>query len=99
MSAITRRRFFTELGMGFPALVLAAMLHRDGFARADETSAAGWKPPDGRPHFTPRAKNVIWLFMIGGTSHLESFDPKPRSIATRERRSPRPRLPTRSRTS
>jgi Protein of unknown function (DUF1501) len=77
MSSIPRRRFFTELGMGFPALVLAEMLHRDGFARADETSAAGWKPPDGRPHFTPRAKNVIWLFMIGGTSHLESFDPKP----------------------
>ena len=36
-----------------------------------------WKPPDGRPHFAPKAKNVIWLFMIGGTSHVESFDPKP----------------------
>jgi hypothetical protein len=29
------------------------------------------------PHFTPKAKSVIWFFMNGGTSHLESFDPKP----------------------
>ena len=61
----------------FPGVALAAMLHRDGFAQADEVDATGWKPPDGRPHFAPKAKNVIWLFMIGGTSHLESFDPKP----------------------
>jgi hypothetical protein len=37
----------------------------------------GWGPPDGRPHFPPRARSVIWLFMNGGVSHLESFDPKP----------------------
>jgi hypothetical protein len=63
--------------MGFTGLALGAMLHRDGIARADQTGTAGWSPPDGRPHFTPRARNVIWLFMIGGTSHLETFDPKP----------------------
>src|SRR5215472_10334433 len=34
-------------------------------------------PPDGRPHFTPRAKSVLWIFLSGGLSHLESFDPKP----------------------
>jgi len=62
--------------MGFTGLALGAMLDRDGIARADETIPAGWGPPDGRPHFAPKAKNVIWLFMIGGTSHLESFDPK-----------------------
>ncbi len=45
--------------------------------RADPASPARWSPPDGQPHFRPKAKNVIWLFMIGGTSHLESFDPKP----------------------
>ncbi len=59
--------------MGFTGLALGAMLQRDGFA----SSAPGWSPPDGRPHFAPKAKSVIWLFMIGGTSHLESFDPKP----------------------
>ncbi len=42
-----------------------------------EWRGAEWLAPAGRPHFAPRAKNVIWLFMIGGTSHLESFDPKP----------------------
>jgi hypothetical protein len=77
MSMITRRGFFTDLRMGLSGVALAAMLDRDGFAQADGASATAWKPPDGQPHFAPKAKNVIWLFMIGGTSHLESFDPKP----------------------
>ena len=61
--------------MGFVGLALGAMLHRDGVARADPVH--GWGPPDGKPHFPPRAKRVIWLMMRGGVSHLESFDPKP----------------------
>src|SRR5690349_18861439 len=72
---IPRRAFLADIGMGFTGLVLGALLHRDGIARADESGA--WSLPDGRPHFAPRAKSVIWLFMIGGTSHVESFDPKP----------------------
>lgn len=68
----SRRGFLTDLGMGFTGLALTAMLHRDGYA-AD----AAWSPPDGRPHFPPRAKSVIWMFMNGGVSHLETFDPKP----------------------
>jgi hypothetical protein len=51
------------------------MLHRDGLA--EELRAGNWRPPTGLPHFAPKAKSVIWLFMIGGASHLESFDPKP----------------------
>jgi len=58
--------------MGFTGLALSAMLHRDGHA-----SDGPWSPPDGRPHFPPKAKSVIWLFMNGGVSHLETFDPKP----------------------
>jgi hypothetical protein len=73
----SRRAFLADTGMGFTGLVLGAMLHRDGVARADAEAVAGWSPPDGKPHFAPRAKNVIWLFMVGGTSHVESFDPKP----------------------
>ncbi|QDV32760.1 DUF1501 domain-containing protein [Tautonia plasticadhaerens] len=72
---IPRRAFLADLGMGFTGLALGAMLFRDGVSRAADTGA--WAPPDGLPHFAPRAKRVIWLFMIGGTSHLESFDPKP----------------------
>ncbi len=71
----SRRLFLSDVGMGFTGLVLGALLQRDGIARAD--SSGGWSPPDGKPHFAPKAKNVIWLFMVGGTSHLESFDPKP----------------------
>src|SRR5690348_9220053 len=70
-----RRAFLADLGMGFVGLALGAMLYRDGIARASD--AAAWSPPDGRPHFPPKAKSVIWLFMNGGLSHVESFDPKP----------------------
>src|SRR5437588_9094810 len=62
---------------GFASLALGAMLHRDGVARESVSGGGGWAPPDGRPHFAPRAKSVIWLFMNGGMSHVESFDPKP----------------------
>jgi hypothetical protein len=73
-----RRAFLADLGMGFTGLVLGAMLQRDGIARASEVVSPGaWAPPDGRPHFAPKAKRVIWLFMVGGVSHVESFDPKP----------------------
>src|SRR5438876_209442 len=79
MHNATRRNFLADMGMGFTGLVLGAMLQRDGIVRADTPGGSSplWMPPDGQPHFAPRAKNVIWLFMIGGTSHVESFDPKP----------------------
>ena len=69
----TRRAFLADAGLGFTGLALSAMLERDGFG----AETAEWRPPDGRPHFAPRAKSVIWLFMRGGVSHMESFDPKP----------------------
>ena len=65
--------------MGFTGLALGAMLQRDGIERAAWAGVpmADSGVPDGRPHFAPKAKSVIWLFMNGGVSHLESFDPKP----------------------
>jgi hypothetical protein len=74
--ALSRRRFLLESGLGFGGLALAAMLQREGLAGA-AAEESGWRPPDGPPHFPPRAKNVIWIFLRGGLSHLESFDPKP----------------------
>ncbi|WP_406693784.1 DUF1501 domain-containing protein [Singulisphaera sp. Ch08] len=71
-----RRAFLADLGFGFTGLVLSAMLNRDGVTRAEEIGG-GWTPPTGLPHFAPKAKNVIWLFMVGGVSHVEGFDPKP----------------------
>jgi hypothetical protein len=69
---ITRRSFLADTGMGFTGLALGAMLARDGVARAE--AKAG---PDSGPHFAPKAKSVIWIFLCGGVSHMESFDPKP----------------------
>lgn len=69
LTSSTPRRSFLS---GFASLALGAMLHRDGFG-ADEHGT----PPNGQPHFAPKAKSVIWLFMNGGMSHMESFDPKP----------------------
>jgi len=64
-----RRRFLREMGLGFGSLPLAALL-------AGESRGA--EPVDrSAPHARPKAKSVIWLFMIGGASHLETFDPKP----------------------
>ncbi len=67
-----RRAFLADLGLGFTGLALGALLHRRSAA-----ATTSWQPPDGRPHFAPRARSVIWLFMNGGVSHMESFDPKP----------------------
>ena len=69
---ISRRDCFANLGKGFASLALSVMLHQEGYSR-DKI----WQPPNGKPHFAPKAKNVIWLFMNGGVSHMESFDPKP----------------------
>lgn len=71
--AFLNRSALHSSGLGFGAMALAAMLARD--ARSE--SPAGYEPPTGQPHFAPKAKSVIWLFMNGGVSHMESFDPKP----------------------
>ncbi len=72
---IPRRSFLSDLGTGFASVALSALLQRDGSLRAE--SGQPWSPPDGLPHFAPKAKNVIWLFMAGGVSQVETFDPKP----------------------
>src|SRR5438128_12575366 len=73
--SIHRRAFLSDVGMGFTGLALGAMLARDGIVRAD--AVPNWRPPDGQPHFAPKAMSVVWLFMNGGVSQAESFDPKP----------------------
>ena len=70
--AETRRDFLRHAGGGFGALAVAYLLQQE--ARA--TEATNPLAPK-RPHFAPKAKRVIYLFMHGGPSHLETFDPKP----------------------
>ena len=69
-----RRGFMSQMGMGISGIALSALLAGENQA-ADANGV--WQPPDGKPHFAPKAKSVIWLFMRGGVSHMESFDPKP----------------------
>src|SRR5436189_287647 len=69
---LSRRGFLDRLGTGLAGIALQAM-----FARESRGMDGQWKPPTGQPFFPPKAKRVIWLFMRGGVSHMESFDPKP----------------------
>lgn len=62
--------------MGFTGLALGAMLQRDGIVRADSGSTSTQQAA-GLSHRFPKAKSVIWIFLVGGMSQMESFDPKP----------------------
>src|ERR1700693_677990 len=74
----SRREFLLKAGGGFGALALAYFLQRDGLALAAESASPVVNPLAPRlPPSTPRAKSVIYLFMEGGPSHLDTFDPKP----------------------
>lgn len=70
---VSRRTFLADTGMGFTGLALAALLQGERAGASERL----WTPPDGRPHLAPRAKSVIWIFLCGGLSHVESFDVKP----------------------
>jgi len=62
----SRRELLTRAGKGFGALALASLIEQ-------EAKAGGARPP----HFAPKAKSVIFLFMHGGVSHVDTWDPKP----------------------
>jgi hypothetical protein len=70
----SRRDFLFKAGAGFGAMALSCLMHEESGA-GDQTVESPLSPR--RPHFTPRARAVIFLFMEGGPSHLETFDPKP----------------------
>ena len=73
-----RRRFLYRSTLGFGSLSCGACALQGLLAaEASAADSTSWIPPNGLPHFAPKAKSVIWLFMRGGVSHLESFDPKP----------------------
>ena len=65
-----RRQFLLKAGGGIGGLALAGLLQQ-------ETRAASDPLAPRHSHFAPRAKRVIWLFMHGGPSHMDLFDPKP----------------------
>jgi hypothetical protein len=65
-----------RLGAGLGVIGLAGLLYDDGLLAADGPSAASPLAPK-QPHFAPRAKRIIHLFMNGGPSQVDTFDPKP----------------------
>src|SRR5262245_24631864 len=65
----TRRDALKFASNGFGLLALSALMADDSYA--------GLSGPKG-PHFTPKAKNVIFCFMPGAVSHVDTFDPKPK---------------------
>ena len=69
---IARRWFLQQCGVGLGAMALGQLFAREGYA-VDAPNPLAPK----KPHFAPKAKNIIFLFMAGGPSHLELFDYKP----------------------
>ena len=70
--SITRREMLARSGAGFGMLGLSSVLAQEAAA---DLSVNPMSPK--RPHFEPKAKHVIFLFMNGGPSHVDTFDPKP----------------------
>ena len=68
----SRRQFLAESGLGFGALALASLLGRDAAANTSTGAAV-----PALPHHPPRAKRVIWLFMTGAPSQVDTWDYKP----------------------
>jgi Protein of unknown function (DUF1501) len=75
VSETSRRRFLSRAGGGFGMLALASMLAEERTGAASDKVSATDSPRS--PHFAPRVKRVVWLFMHGGPSHVDLFDPKP----------------------
>lgn len=82
----SRREFLTSSASGIGGVALAWLLARDGLLPAAEGSKSQAEPlrdpvrplVPRPPHFEPRAKSCIFIFMAGGSSQLDLFDPKPR---------------------
>lgn len=73
---LTRRQFFTSTASGLGLLALGSMLQQDGLLAAPATAGDPLLPKP--PHFPPRAKNCIFIFMEGAPSQIDLFDPKPK---------------------
>jgi hypothetical protein len=80
---MTRGAFLTQSGMGMGAAALASLLRADSVSAVQKSvegltnTAPLTSAPLGKPHFAPRAKRIIFLFMAGGPSQLDLFDYKP----------------------
>lgn len=76
----TRREFFNTTASGMGLAGLGSMLSNDGLLSAQSAQAAAAQDPLAArdPHFNPKAKACIFIFMAGAPSHVDLFDPKPK---------------------
>src|SRR5262249_43418497 len=72
---LSRRSFLQQVSGGIYGAALASLLGQDSVVSADDTPFSDLQPR--QPHFPARAKSVIHLFMNGGPSQMDLFDPKP----------------------
>lgn len=94
-AALSRRDLLCRCGMGFGALALLDLMEQLGLARP----ATGLHPLSPKPpHFAAKAKRVIHLFMNGGPSHVDTFDPKPALTRYAGKPLPMPNLRTERKT-
>ena len=75
-TCMRRRTFLSDLGMGFTGLALGSLLADDGIVQAEESRPTPNKTAQPL-HHPPKSKSIIWIFLSGGYSHVETFDPKP----------------------
>src|SRR5687767_3246249 len=75
----SRREFLQLAGAGFGSLALSYLLSRDSAVASIANPSSQIANPLAAkpPHFNPKAKSVIFLFMEGGPSHIDLYDPKP----------------------
>ena len=73
---LSRRRLLMDSALGFGALAMSALL--GGTAHAAASANPGTSGQRGKRHHRPKARNVIFLYMDGGVSQVDTFDPKPR---------------------
>jgi hypothetical protein len=96
---LTRRQLLRRCGMGMAALGVAPLLAEQGLLAAAEPPAAETNPLAPRAaHFPGKAQRVIHLFMNGGPSHVDSFDPKPALARYAGKPLPMPNLRTERKT-
>lgn len=77
-NGLNRRQFLSNVGGGIGAIALAKMLSEENLLASSQSSAGGLDPMAVKaPHYEPKVKRVIYLFMHGGPSHVDLFDPKP----------------------
>ncbi|MDB6023324.1 MAG: hypothetical protein JWQ04_3181 [Pedosphaera sp.] len=76
-TAVSRRWFLKECGVGLGAIALHTLMGDKLVAAAARPGSLGDPLAPRQPHYAPRARNIIYLFMAGAPSHLELFDYKP----------------------